>query len=519
MMTITWTDIPDPDVIRVGDVYYMTSTTMYFNPGCPIMKSQDLIDWEIIGYVYDKISDSDKMTLTNRQNDYGNGTWASCLRYHNGVYYVAVAANSMNETYIFQTRNIENGKWDRYVLDGIYHDMSILFDDGRVFMVYGAGTIKLIELTSDCKKIKPNGLNKVIIENADISGGNSLAEGSHIYKIGGFYYIFIICWPKTGTKRRVQVCYRSDRIDGEYEGKVILDETIGFQNAGIAQGGIVDTPSGDWFGLFFQDHGAVGRIPVCLPMKWEDGWPVLECAESKKFSSLKGIIKSDEFDLATMSLTWQWNHNPVDECWSLDARPGWLRLTTESICSSIYDARNTLTQRTYGPNCSGSVCIDVRGIKDGDVCGLAALQDDCGFVGVIMECGVKSVVMATYRDVICTDGCAHKNTAGKCDAGFRVFCAAKGHRAKIIKSVPLYENTIYLSVDFKFADNDCNIDEALFYYGLDGSKWHRIGENLKLTYKLTHFTGYRFALFNFATKQVGGFADFDYFRLQSNQNI
>ena len=511
-MTITWTDIPDPDVIRVGDTYYMTSTTMYFIPGCPIMKSKDLVDWEMIGYVYDVISDTDKMTLSGGQNDYGSGTWASSLRYHDGVYYVAVCANSMNETYIFHTTDIEKGKWERHVIEGIYHDMSLLFDDGRVFMVYGFSAIRIVELTSDCKKIKQGGLSKVIIENADISGGNFLAEGSHIYKIGRYYYIFIICWPKTGSGRRIQVCYRADAVDGVYEGKVVLDDSIGFRNAGVAQGGIVDTPDGKWFGLLFQDHGAVGRIPVCLPMKWEDGWPAFDSSGPKKFSSLAKIISGDDFDSTDVSSVWQWNHNPDHRYWSLGTRPGWLRLTTGSICTSIYDAKNTLTQRTFGPKCSGIVCIDVSGIKDGDMCGLAALQDDCGYVGVTMDGGKRSIVAAAYPNLNCEDECGLTKPSPDCYKNIRVFCSKKGIKPIILESVPLDNNTVFLRLDFDFATDTKDTDEAMFYYSLCGKDWRRIGKNLNLIYKLTHFTGYRFALFNFATKFSGGYADFDCFQ-------
>jgi len=495
-----WADVPDPDVIRVGDTYYMTSTTMYFTPGCPVMKSKDLVNWEIINYVYDILDDSDKMTLKNGQHDYGRGSWASCLRYHNGIYYVSFVAYNTGKTYIFQTKDIETGPWKRYVIDGIYHDMSLLFDDdGRVYMVYGAGTIKVIELTSDATAIKPGGLNKVIIENADISGGNSLAEGAHIYKLNGKYYIFIICWPRTGTGRRIEACYRSDRIDGEYEGKVVLDDNIGFQNAGVAQGGIIDTPDGDWYALLFQDHGAVGRVPVLVPVKWENDCPIFgingkvphEMPVPVKGYEKKNIVISDDFDNPKLALEWQWNHNPDNVHWSLTARPGWLRLTAGSLCHSLTDARNTLTQRTFGPECSGTVYIDVSNMYNGDFAGLAALQDMYGFVGVKMDNGQKYIIMSK----------AAEQTGKEYQTGIP---------ANEIECIELNQNMLYLKINFDFKDT---IDEAYFYYSLDGNQWNKIGDKLKMTYRLSHFTGYRFALFNYATKTTGGYVDFDYFKV------
>lgn len=495
-----WADVPDPDVIRVGHTYYMTSTTMHFTPGCPVMKSKDLVNWQIVNYVYDVLDDGDNMILQNGRHDYGRGSWASSLRYHGGIFYVAFAAYNTGKTYIFQTRDIENGTWERHSFDGIYHDMSILFDDdGRVYMAYGGGGIKIVELASDVAGIKPGGLAKTIIENADISGGNSLAEGSHIHKLNGMYYIFVIVWPSTGTGRRLQVCYRSDKLEGPYEGRIVLDDDMGFQNAGVAQGGIIDTPCGNWYAMLFQDHGAVGRVPVLVPVSWKDGWPLFgengkapkEIRLPIKVRRTEGIVGSDEFDEKVLALWWQWNHNPYNENWSLAARPGWLRLTAGGICNSLTDARNTLTQRTFGPACSGSVLLDAGNMQDGDFAGLAALQAKYAFVGVKMLNGKKYITMSAARD-----------------ADKRVY--RTGIPETEIEFVPLEQNTVYLRIDFDFADS---IDEARFYYSLCGKIWIAIGGKLEMSYRLSHFTGYRFALFNYATKTAGGYVDFDWFRI------
>jgi len=497
-----WADVPDPDIIRVGDVYYMTSTTMYFTPGCPVMRSTNLVQWEIIGYVYDKLSDNDHMNLCNGKNDYGKGSWASSLRYNNGIFYCAFVAYNTNKTYIFQTDDIEKGNWQKYVIDGIYHDMSLLFDDdGKVYMVYGVFEIKIIELTADATAIKQNGLNTTIIKNADISGGNDLAEGAHIYKLNGKYYIFVICWPQTGKKRRIQVCYRADSITGNYEGKIILDDDLDFFNAGVAQGGIVDTPTGEWYALLFQDHGAVGRIPVLVPVSWIDEWPIL--GENGKVPITMPypappvintkistpLVIPDNFDTPTLAYEWQWNHNPDKNYWSLLARTGWLRLITGCVVDGLLNAINTLTQRTFGPTCSGSVMLDVTHMKDGDYAGLAALQELFGFVGVSQRAGKKYIVMETHDT-------KHTNVA----------------------PILLEQSLIYLKIDFMFTTATSIIDEAYFYYSYDGDNWEKIGAKLKMEYKLSHFTGYRFALFNYATKTTGGYVDFDWFNVSTSLN-
>lgn len=489
---IIWSDVPDPSVIRVEDTFYMSSTTMHLNPGVPIMKSMDLVNWEIINYVYDTLEDNDKQLLLNGENEYSKGSWASSLRYHNGTFYLAVASFSAGKTYVFQTRDIENGQWTRSALDGVYHDMSLLFENDRVYMVYGGGDIRLIELTQDATAIKEGGLDQVIIPNSsDIVGSKIMlpAEGAHIHKVNDMYYIFLITWPEKGV--RTQLVYRSDKIVGDYEGKVVVSD------AGIAQGGIVDTSDDNWYALLFGDRGAVGRIPYLVPITWEDDWPVFGDngkVPRKMPIPIQGldeqekIIASDEFTInsknpnAGLSLVWQWNHNPDNKHWSLTARPGYLRLMNGSISTNIFDARNTLTQRTYGPKCSGNIAMDVKQMKDGDVAGLAAFQENYGFVGVKKDGDSKFIVMEK----------------------------GSSKATEELERIPVSQDTVYFKIDFDFKNQ---IDKAYFSYSLDGVHWTKIGNTLQMEYTIPHFMGYRFALFNYATKVTKGYVDIDYFRV------
>lgn len=482
---VIWADVPDPSVIRVGNIYYMSSTTMHMNPGVPIMRSKDLVNWEIVNYVYDILDDTDKLALRNGQNAYGQGSWASSLRYHDGLYYVGFASYTTEKTYIYRTRDIENGPWERSVLDGVYHDLSLLFDDdGRVYMVYGGGDIKLVELTPDATAIKEGGLNQVIIPNASVVASPDVglpAEGAHIHKINGNYYIFLITWPRGGM--RTELCFRSERITGPYEGRVVLAD------AGIAQGGLVDTPDGSWYALLFGDRGAVGRIPYLVPVRWEDSWPVLgidnkvpEALDIAGDNEISGIVRSDEFDGPALDLVWQWNHNPANEYWSLTDRPGYLRLVNSKCCGGILEAVNTLTQRTFGPRCSGEVAIEVANMKDGDIAGLAAFQAQYGFVGVKAEGAGKYLVMVNGR----------------------------GKRPVEAEKIPVTQDRVYMKIDCDFKNQ---ADRAYFSYSLDGSNWIAIGDVLPISYTIPHFMGYRFALFSYATKEPGGYVDFDYFRV------
>ena len=488
---LIFSDVPDIAIIRVGNNYYMSSTTMHMSPGLPIMKSTDLVNWKLINYAYDTLADMPELNLTEGKSTYGRGSWASSLRYHKGTYYATTFAQTTGKTYVFKTKDIEKGNWQRVSFKPAYHDHSLFFDDdGKAYLVYGAGKINLIELNDDLTEVKEGVPEKVIIENASAPAGEKImlgAEGSQLFKVNGKYYLFNIAWPKDGM--RTVIIHRADKITGPWEGK------IAFQDLGVAQGGLIDTPDGRWFAYLFRDFGAVGRIPYLVPVKWEDGWPVLgengKVPETLNLPASKGLIPnlvdSDEFNRKkgelALPLVWQWNHNPDNSLWSIKERKGHLRLKTGRIDSDFLLARNTLTQRTIGPVSSGSTSLDVSKMKEGDFAGLSALQKDYGLVGVKVENGQKSIVMIN---------------------------ASSGKPAEV-QRVPLTQNNVYFKIDCDFTDKR---DIASFSYSLDGKIWQSIGGTLKMTYTIPHFMGYRFGLFNYATKEIGGYADFDWFRIK-----
>ena len=868
---VIYSDVPDLDVIRVEDNYYMVSTTMHLSPGMPIMKSKDLVNWEIVNYCYDILDDSDELSLRNGKEAYGDGTWAASIKYHDGKFYVSASSQTTEKTYVFSTTDIENGVWKKSVLDGYNHDLSLLFDDQEdgthIYMFTGSGSVHVRELQEDAEgnvTYKDGGLDRTIIENANYGEGMNLAaEGAHAYKINDKYYIFMIQWPN--GKERQEICWRSDSLTEGWECRLMLDTGIEvdgqMDGAGVAQGGIVDTPDGDWYAPLFQDHGAVGRIPMLAKVTWEDDWPVfsidptmdmpvsgqdeksivvsdefyngeekapylnseadiaanteaaasvlsaqaavaaaptarestelienggfengtdgwelrtfnkpanmkvtsddkasggsslfvydkkdttsgpmqnltgkvqqgqklhisakvkyetgpdtrafnvtmqygtnnfagtspaasatltkgewgtieadytvpsdadlsrvlvfvettwtsaqdpekdlmdfylddvsiiaeeyvdpdeiiinggfengtenwegnegatlvavaddgtsnntsvkitdrtktasglrqnltgklkqgqlvqvsakvkyndgpdnktfniciqngdwtgIEVAASanvkkgewttieRKFTipndadmssssifieteysaspdkkndlfdfyvddiSLKKLANPDtvqagenDYNGSNLKLEWQWNHNPNNKFWSLTERDGYLRLTTANKATGLLDARNTLTQRTYGPTCSGDIAIETANMKNGDVAGLAALQANYGYVGVKMENGQKSIIMVN----------------------------ADGGEAQEIENIPIDQDRVYLRADFNFYQH---ADDADFYYSLDGTTWKKIGNTLNMSYTIPHFMGYRFAIFNYATQSTGGYVDVDYFHV------
>ena len=875
---VMYADVPDVDVIRVDDAYYMVSTTMHLSPGCPVMKSTDLVNWETVSYTYDILDDGDKFALRNGESDYGNGSWAASIRHYNGKYYVSFASLSTGKTYIFSTTDVENGTWHRSEFSGYLHDVSLLTtqDDG-MYVVYGSGTARCrpvyedengdITLGDEVTLIEYTGLDN---DGNPVNGPVSyISEGIHAYEIGDYYYLFMIQWPTGG--RRQEVCWRASSLDGPWESRKVFDSGLEFDgqmdNAGVAQGGIVQAADGSWYAMLFQDHSSVGRIPVLVPVTWEDGWPVfgdengqapVEMDLPGTYTGEKDIVVSDEFyngqphsfaasngsvsttaDTATqnaaaaeaqptadqeaermelivnggfedgtenwatqqtatltpvdedgntvllvsdrtntasgpkqlltgkvhagqtiyvsarvrydegpdtrlfhismqnnadgnlwdgidnagsatakrgewttitgsytipndadlsyssifvetnwtpeqdpdtdlidfyvddvsvtveveepdygiivnggfengsepwavqeastleivteeafsgsysakisdrtntasgpkqiltgqliqgqkvqvsakvkyndgpasktfnfciqcgdwrgidvvgsvtaqkgqwatitgtytipndadmsyvgcfietawtaapdptndlfdfyvddvsvvvlpdekepvepgenddngsyLDLAWQWNHNPNNNDWSLTQRNGFLRLTTGTKAKNILEARNTLTQRTYGPTCSGNVALEIAGMKNGDVAGLAAFQQRYGYVGVKMENGTKYLVMTKTESDSDPNGTEVERVA--LDNGV---------------------NRVYLRMDFDYTQRK---DQATFFYSLDGAAWTQIGNTLQMAYTMPHFMGYRFGLFNYATQTTGGYVDFDYFHV------
>jgi beta-xylosidase len=492
---VIFADVPDMSMIRVGDSYYMSSTTMHMAPGVPIMKSKDLVNWTIVSYAYDTLANVDAMSLVNGKSTYGQGTWASCIRYHKGMYIVSTFAQTTNKTYIYKTKDIEKGPWERITFSPAYHDHTLWFDDdGKIYIIWSVRKLLIAEMKEDLSGVK-QGTERVLIEdaNAPIGKNVGLGEGSQLFKANGKYYLFNIAWPRGGM--RTVVVHRADNINGPWEGKVA------FQDQGVAQGGIVDTPDGRWFAYLFQDHGSVGRIPYIVPMKWEDGWPVigvdgkvpeiLDLPANK--SLIPGIVNNDEFNRKkgelALPLVWQWNHNPDNSLWSVTERKGYLRLKTGRIDSLFLKSRNTLTQRTFGPVCSGTTMLDASGMKDGDFAGLTAFQRKFGQVGVKIVNGQKYVFMVSNK----TD------------------------RPTELQSLPLSQKKVFLKIECDFRNRT---DIANFFYSLDGKAWTIIGVPLKMEYTLMeHFMGYRFGLFNYATKEPGGFADFDWFRISDQTSF
>lgn len=491
---LTHMDYPDPDVIRVDDTYYMLSTTMYFMPGGALLRSYDLKNWELACYLFDKLDDSPCERMELEKTEYAGGMWAPTLRYHEGFFYAVFVSQNAGKTYLFKTDN-PLGEWKKSEIKGFYHDCSLLFDEGRVFLAYGNREIKLIELDSKLTGPLEGGINRTIVVD-DCEGLGH--EGSHLYKIGKYYYLFTIHWP--AGKMRSQCCFRAESLEGEFVGGEVLADDRNYHGQGVAQGGIVETLNGKWYGVLFQDMGAVGRIPVLVPVTWENDFPVfgtngkvsdeLDVIGSRPGYRYEPLYTSDKFFLRgdlpkekQLALQWQWNHQPNNEKWRLLPEGG-LEITTAKICTNLTHARNCLTQRMYWPKCEAEVTIDASAIEDGDFAGMCALQSDYAFLAITKELGNYYLV----RMVCDSEKQPNRMSAGDFLPG--------NITDKIKLDGPVA--TICLKANFE------DMKDKLDFYYFENDRFVKVGASHKMSFKLNHFTGNRFGLCYYSTRKMGG---------------
>lgn len=523
-------EFSDPDILRVGDDYYLAGTTMHTVPGLVILHSKDLVNWENVSYCFDRFDfEEDRFALKNKKEIYGQGIWAPCIRYANGQFYVFSNVNGKG-LQCYTAKDIK-GPWTHHNMKGDIYDLGVLFDDdGKIYAIHKYGEVHCTELKPDMSG-PVEGSDRVIIPE-----GNGVGEGHHMYKINGMYYLISTDYKPNGRT----LCSRSKSIWGPYETRVITaDETYGYHAAPLTQfkgriqpdgynfkigpldknatacsnahqGGIVQAKDGSWWALFMQDFHSIGRTVCLMPMTWEDGWPMVGLKGNLgraprtwyKPDTKSGIYgageepqpmrapyeRSDNFDGKTLNRVWQWNHNPDDKLWSL--KGGKLRIQAQPAEQLMW-ARNSLTQRVIGPKSITTVELSVKGMKDGDVAGLGNINIPCSWIGV-----VKNGNTVTLR------------------------CFEQLNNDTIDVPVNLTSGKIWLRSIGEYDD-----DQAQYAYSLDGKEFKTLGRMMPLSYQLTTFQGSRHALFAFNVKgNKGGYAEFDNFTVEEpmadrSQNI
>ena len=535
-------EFSDPDILRVGDDYYLAGTTMHTVPGLVILHSKDLVNWENISYCFDRFDfKDDAFSLRNHKEIYGQGVWAPCIRYANGMFYVFTNINGKG-LQCYTAKDIR-GPWQHHNMKGNIYDLSVLFDDdGKIYAIHGYGEVKCTELKPDMSG-PVEGTTRTIIPE-----GNGVGEGHHMYKINGMYYLISTDYKPNGRT----LCSRSKNIWGPYETRVITaDETYGYHAASLTQvprnekyrigqdgtkfalgsvdknatactnahqGGIVQFNDGSWWALLMQDFHSIGRTVCLMPMTWVDGWPMVGLEnnlgraprtwfkpgttvnqEKQNINNLETkaghapYVRSDNFDAKQLGRIWQWNHNPEDKMWSL--KNGRLRLTALPAEQLMW-ARNSLTQRVIGPKSVTTVELNVKNLKDGDVAGLGNINVPCSWIGLSPASSQKGHIEYTLR------------------------CFEQLTNDTASMSVTLPKGKIWLR-----SIGDYDNDQAQYAYSTDGVNFQTLGRMMPLSYQLITFQGSRHALFAFNTKgKNGGYAEFDNFIVEEpcadrSQNI
>lgn len=491
-------EFSDPDMIRVGEYFYLTGTTMHSMPGLPILRSRDLVNWEFVAYAMDKLDLGPAYRLEDGENVYGRGIWAPSFRYHNGTYYIFSNVNGQT-TQKFTATN-PAGPWTRTPMKVSLHDLSVLFDDdGRVYAVWGYQDMRFAQLNEDLTDVVKGTERTLFAKNA------GMGEGAHFYKINGRYFITSAWYAVT---MRMPAA-RADRPEGPYEinQAISIDEDFGLMKGrsltrdkkilpadpaargrmSLHQGGIIQTAKGEWWGFSMMDYNSVGRLTCLSPITWQDGWPYFGLPGNLRRTPRTWVKPNtgyndkptvpydhnDDFNAPKLKPIWQWNHVPIDGKWSLIERRGFLRLHTLPALN-LWEARNTLTQRAIGPKSSPVAKLDVTGLQTGDVAGLALFNKPYAWIGI--ERDDKRFTIAQFNE----------------------------HTGKIERAA-MTGNTLWLK-----ADCDYLTETAQFSYSLDGKRFTPLGEPFEMVFQLTTFQGIRYSLFAYnGAGRSGGFADFD----------
>lgn len=517
---LLYDEFSDPDIIRVGDDYYLAGTTMHSVPGLVILHSKDLVNWENISYCFDRFDfKDDAFSLKNGKEVYGQGIWAPCIRYANGQFYLYSNINGKG-LQCYTSKDI-HGPWVHHNMQGKIYDLSVLFDDdGKIYAIHGYGEVHCTELKPDMSG-PIESTDKVIIPE-----GSAVGEGHHMYKMNGMYYLISTDYKPNGRT----ICSRSKSIWGPYEQCVITaDETFGYHAVGLTdwkgrivpdgskfkigaedkdatactnihQGGIVQTQKGDWYALLMMDFHSVGRTVTLAPITWKDGWPMIglegnlgraprtwlkpDIPGTDNIKPYAAYQRNENFNGKTLGRIWQWNHNPDDKKWSI--KGGKLQLKALPADQLMW-ARNSLTQRVVGPRSIYTVELSTSKMKDGDVAGIGNINVPCSWLGVVKE-GTKMKLRCFEQlsnDTIDYDAVNIIGGNGKM-------------------------NKLYLRM---VGDWDNNI----MHYAVsgDGVNFQQVGHKMKLSYQLVTFQGSRVSLFAFNKNKVeGGIAEFDNFTCQ-----
>lgn len=485
-------DYSDPDVIRVGDDYYMVASSFTCQPGIPVLHSKDLVNWTIVNHVYTRLP-LERYSMPQ----HGQGSWAPAMRYHDGKFYVYFCTPEDGLFAAYTTDPTKKWKLKHVLRVAQWEDPCPFWDeDGKAYLIRTklcGGPAVLHRMSDDGLSILDAG--KTVYYDPY---KNPVLEGLKMMKRNGWYYILA---PAGGWSNGWQTVLRSRDIYGPYESKKVLDQGNGI--VGPHQGGLVDTKTGEWWFIHFQAKGVYGRILHLQPAVWKDDWPVIGddpdgdgCGipvlsyrkpnVGKNFPIINPQT-SDEFDSRQLGFQWQWQAAPQDKWYSLSAQKGSIRLYAISVLEdkgNLYYAGNLLLQKFPAPEFTATAQINFSRLNVGERAGLITMGDYHTYLSIEKHSGGNSLVLYEGKN----EGC--------------------GFPPVPLEQTDIIGSNIYLQVSIH-ADETCS-----YAYSTDGESFTKIGEHLKI--EKGQWIGAKVGLFciNPDINDGSGSIDVDYFRIQ-----
>ncbi len=513
---ILFADYSDPDVIRVGDTFYMVTSTFHLNPGITILESKDLVNWAFVGHAIEDIGKLSECFSFNSMSGYSCGIWAPSIRYHDGMFYIHVGGPKIGLV-VCKAKDIR-GPWkvkrmkfqNPWMGTKLIDCCPLWDDDGKAYFAAAEPNksadrkwydyhIYLFEMSSD---------GETLLDNGVVIHGGFTTEAVKLYKYNGYYYVFYSENAADENRVRTQFAARSKNIYGPYERRKLI-HTHGGTDKSPNQGGLVEAPDGSWWFLCHREddvpRSAVGRQLMLLPVSWKDGWPIIGVDqdgdgvgemvwEYKKPVQGYGPYlpaSSDDFDSVNLGAQWQWNQQDRKDKWSLTARPGFLRLTACKPVSpgGFYRAPNTLTQRLMGETGSATIKLDVTGMENGQYAGICLLSKPSLLLGIYIENGCKKIrYQYTYWEAF------HDSESKAYEDNF--FC----------------EDICEFTGDIVYLSMEHNGNKAQLSFSMDGEKF--IAADTPKQFAFFAWRGGRVGMFSYNEFQDGGNADFDWLHYQ-----
>ena len=499
---IIYADYSDPDLVRVGDDFFMTASSFNSVPALPILHSKDLVNWQIVNHAVKRFPDP-----YYNEVQHGNGVWAPSIRYHDGWYYI-YWGDPDRGIYMVRTQD-PYGDWSAPVLVkkayGNIDACPLWDDDGKVYLVHAFANSRAgLKSVLQVQELTPDGAAVTQKRAIVFDGGEEqpTLEGPKFYKRNGYYYIFA---PAGGVPTGWQLVLRSKNVWGPYEARKVLEQGTTDIN-GPHQGGWVALENGEnWF-IHFQDKGPYGRITHLQPMQWKDDWPVMgkdldsngigEPVIQHKKPSVKSNAEilvpqtSTEFDNDSLGLQWQWQGNYYDHWYQL--KDGKLQLQAQlylSLPHTLWKVPNLLLQKFPAPAFTTTTKVDASALKKDERAGLVIMGLDYAALQLTPDGERIKVALVVCKDAIDL------------------------HNENITETKQVAAKQLWLRVEVKEGAT------CQFAYSEDGNNFTNIGTPFQA--REGRWVGAKVGLFAVTSQETGlhGHADFDWFRIQPIENV